>query len=67
MLVRQLGLLEGVAAAAPEGARRRAVLRQVDLVQRSAAATVTERLDLERVVAAAQRARTRAGASTPSQ
>lgn len=67
VLVRQLGMLEGVAAAAPEGARRRAVLRQVDLVQRSAAATVTERLDLERVVAAAQRARTRAGASTPSQ
>jgi uncharacterized membrane protein len=56
VLLRQLGMLEEVAAVTPEGDPRRAVARQVELVRRAAEATVRHPYDLERIEAAATHA-----------
>ena len=53
VLLRQLGMLERLAAVAPAGERRRAVARQVELVRRAAETAVTQQHDLERIEAAA--------------
>lgn len=60
VLLRQLGVLEQVAAATPPGEQRRAVARQVELVRGAAETTVSQRHDLERIEAAASRALTAA-------
>ena len=56
VLLRQVGMLEEVAAAAPAGPPRRAVARQIELVRGAAEATVTQPHDRGRIESAARRA-----------
>jgi len=56
VLLRQLGMLEELAAVTPAGVPRRAVAHQIELVRRAAEVTVTQPYDLERIEAAASRA-----------
>jgi len=56
VLLRQLGMLEELAAVTPADDPRRAVAHQIELVRRAAEVTVTQPYDLERIEAAASRA-----------